>query len=81
MLKQSPITDLATSEENLLKCHSKLKDSDNSPKKTKTFTNKKPTKNKRVLLDCIVCLAFIQFEWNEWQLSHDYFISANKIAK
>ena len=49
--------------------------------KTKNLINEGDTKyNKRIILDCLICLAFINFEWNEWQDALKYFQRAFQVS-
>ena len=45
-----------------------------SPRKyAKSLLNNINIKNQRIILDCIICLAYIYFDWHEWTDSQSYF--------
>jgi hypothetical protein len=46
---------------------------------TSTKTKVK-VKCQRLMIDCLICLAFINFEWNEWELSNHAFGQAYKVS-
>lgn len=38
-------------------------------------------RNKRVELDLLIMLAFVNFEWQEWKISENYFNQGYKVSK
>ena len=80
MLKDTPQWDLVQAQEYISECHTALKFNQlgvkESPKKSKQRSSS-PSKiipnqgvssqqSKRVMLDCLMILALINFEWQEW---------------
>lgn len=56
-----------------LRSPSKKAQEGGSPEKIKN-------KSKRVLLDILVCNAFINFEWQEWDVAKQQFEEAQKVS-
>lgn len=59
MLKNTDVSDLNGSEEAI--------------KEALFIFEENHTKNKRVILDCLTALAYINLEWNEWKDAQSYF--------
>ena len=36
--------------------------------------------SKRIEIDLCICLALVNYEWNEWQISIDFFNQANQVS-
>ena len=88
MFKESPINDLAEAEEHLLDCEKKLRIKLTEPaspvkKQNKATKNKEFTSIahlKRVHLDCLMCKAYIKFEWHEWEECATLFKQAHLVS-
>ena len=74
MIKNSEIYDLDESREYFEQCLSIMQSSTKSPGKHQKVGSlslnvdapKNIPVNKRLNLECIICLSFIQLEWREW---------------
>lgn len=51
-----------------------------SPKKESLTIGQLTSQKKRLLMDCLMCLAFINFEWKEWEVSKNFFNHAYLVA-
>ena len=51
-----------------------------SPKKEHYSMGALTPQKKRLLMDCLLCLAFINFEWCEWDISKSFFNKAYLVS-
>lgn len=91
MMQDNLLQDLVKAEEYLTKTKEELKDHDGflvvpkkqgkkSKEKEAVQSDKYRVKSKRVMLDLLVCLAFVNFEWQEWEIAKKQFIDAHIVS-